>query len=471
MVPVLRGRLLPLALAALGCTAPADDDDTTAADDDLPPIEALEIDELPDNVLGCIVRWTTSAPATTELTAVDPSGEAYRWSDPSVVTDHVVEVLGLRAETAYSLQGVSADADGTMTWRGEGELETGSLPFPMPSLTLTAHDPALAQPGWTLTSFLVESDLEHRAAVMLDEEGQVRWYQTFASAGAMAAVEVSATGENEQVLVGPLPEEGQRPFEVTLTGDRVWVGPSQPALGVSGYMHHTLRKLPDGDYVALFFDWVDGTQIDVIERFGPDGEAVWRWDSEALVAETGSSLWTNAVQLDGEAVYLNSRMHSLLYRIDRDTLDVVWALGEGGDFALAGDHGDPWFAGAHATTRLADGNVLAYDNGTGVRDYSRVIEYELDEGARTAQVVWEYPGAQVEDAWYTSIWGDVRRLDNGNTLITAASMVEGDDPGRLFEVTPDGQVVWELSIGGDPPGDRAAAYGAGRVPSLVSPAG
>lgn len=459
-----------LVLALAGCEQVASDDDTGDDDDTTLATHGLVVESLPHNKLSCTVRWSTDVPTISELIATAGDGEAYVWQTPSPVTHHEMRLLGLREGTRYDLWATSRDGDGTLVWQGEGTFETGDLPFPMPGITVVAQDTVRMQPGWTLTSFLVEPDLDHRAAVMLDPDGQVRWYHEFESLGAMAAVEVSLVEDGRNVLIGPLPDEGQRPLELTPTGDLVWEGSPQPAMGVTGYMHHTLQKLPDGDYLALFYDLDDGGQADVIEQFGVDGEVAWRWDTRALAAQVGSTVWANAVQMAGEAVYLNSRWHSTLYRLDRTTGEVVWALGDGGDFTLEGEHDDPWFAGAHATTVLEDGHVLTYDNGDGVRDYSRVIEYAIDEDERTAQVVWEYPGALADDPWYTSIWGDVERLANGNTLVAAGSMIDTDSPSRIFEVTPDGAVVWRIDLSGPTEEDRAGVYSAERIHPLVVPA-
>jgi hypothetical protein len=80
--------------------------------------------------------------------------------------------------------------------------------------------------------------------------------------------------------------------------------------------------------------------------------------------------------------------------------------------------------------------VLIFDNGTHRRDhpapYSRVIEVD----PRTSAIVWEYHDQSLFDFFSPYISG-AQRLANGNTLIC-----EGCD-GRIFEVTSDGQVVWE----------------------------
>ena len=98
------------------------------------------------------------------------------------------------------------------------------------------------------------------------------------------------------------------------------------------------------------------------------------------------------------------------------------------------------------------------------------MEYRIDEAARTATLVWEFPGNFNVDSWYRDesyqpFWGDADRLENGSVLITAGERGSGTDS-RIFEVTrEDGQVVWELRLGPD-----IGVYRAERItPSLVRP--
>jgi len=110
-----------------------------------------------------------------------------------------------------------------------------------------------------------------------------------------------------------------------------------------------------------------------------------------------------------------------------------------------------------------EGNILVFDNGGGAgfgpliagltpisgntyRNYSRVIEFN----PITLEMVWEYkqsnPTADYdgdgqilgnERKLFSFFISGAQRLQNGNTLIT-----EGQ-AGRLLEVTPDNEVVWE----------------------------
>jgi hypothetical protein len=76
-----------------------------------------------------------------------------------------------------------------------------------------------------------------------------------------------------------------------------------------------------------------------------------------------------------------------------------------------------------------DGNILIFDNGT-YRGYSKAVEVDPE----TDEIVWEYEDG---DNFYSPFRSGVQRLPNGNTLICES------DSGRIFEVTPEGEVVWD----------------------------
>jgi hypothetical protein len=74
------------------------------------------------------------------------------------------------------------------------------------------------------------------------------------------------------------------------------------------------------------------------------------------------------------------------------------------------------------------GHILVFDNGRYERSYSRVIELD----PTTNEIVWSSPSD-----WHSWHVSGAQRLSNGNTFIC-------DGPaGRLFEITPEGDTVWE----------------------------
>ena len=64
----------------------------------------------------------------------------------------------------------------------------------------------------------------------------------------------------------------------------------------------------------------------------------------------------------------------------------------------------------------------------------------LEVNPITREIVWQYTADDSGDpvwTFFTSFVGNVQRLPNGNTLIN-----EGMN-GRIFQVTPEGEIVWE----------------------------
>jgi hypothetical protein len=103
--------------------------------------------------------------------------------------------------------------------------------------------------------------------------------------------------------------------------------------------------------------------------------------------------------------------------IDPDKNELAWAWGKG------------VLDGQHQPTMLPEGNILVFDNGT-YRGNSIVREVVPDTG----QAIWQYEDG--ED-FFSPFRAGNQRLPNGNTFICEC------DAGRLFEVTPDKEIVWE----------------------------
>lgn len=93
----------------------------------------------------------------------------------------------------------------------------------------------------------------------------------------------------------------------------------------------------------------------------------------------------------------------------------------------------PWL-GQHDPSVLDNGHILLFDNFGGFRpgNGSRVLEIDPQSVALT----WLYAG-RANRPFLSEIRGAAQRLANGNTLITES------DGGRLFEIAPDGRIVWE----------------------------
>ncbi|MBO4316942.1 MAG: aryl-sulfate sulfotransferase [Mailhella sp.] len=167
----------------------------------------------------------------------------------------------------------------------------------------------------------------------------------------------------------------------------------------------------------------------------------------------GPNKWYDAgdKRFHPENIICDSRQSSHMFIIDHETGKIVWQVappfvGEDGRLGK--------FAGIHHTHMIpkglpGEGNILVFDNGGTLtpnryieqnHSCSRIVEYD----PVTKKKVWEYSAAaagvpeNVEDNFfYSSFISDAQRLPNGNTLIDEGSS------NRIFEVTPDKEIVWE----------------------------
>jgi outer membrane protein assembly factor BamB len=130
-------------------------------------------------------------------------------------------------------------------------------------------------------------------------------------------------------------------------------------------------------------------------------------------------------------VLLSIREIDTIALLDLEQERIAWALR------------GPWLA-QHDPDILANGNMLLFDNlgnfldaagndaeGGGGR--SRIIEFD----PATTEIVWQYAGTP-EEPFESDVRASQERLANGNTLVTE------ETGGRIIEVTPDGEIVWEF---------------------------
>jgi hypothetical protein len=216
--------------------------------------------------------------------------------------------------------------------------------------------------------------------------------------------------------------------------------------------HHDMRRLGNGNTIFLGWERVpeeierrvpgglpgtrhpDGCMYgDTIYEVTPAGEVVWEWhacrDMEVERHPLSPSqlrdefAHANAIApLANGDILISFRRLNTVALIERATRKLKWA------------HRDDSFGMQHDCEPLPNGNVTLFANGCNIttNPYSRVIELD----PRSRKTVWEYRGRPTYTFFSPHISG-AQRLQSGNTLICEGQW------GRLFEVTPDGEIVWE----------------------------
>jgi hypothetical protein len=265
------------------------------------------------------------------------------------------------------------------------------------------------------------------------------------------------------------------------------------APGGSAKQHHDWERLANGNTLVLanLVHSVKGFKApqvldDVLYEVDPQGKIVWRWTASDHLEEFGFSkaaldqlrnaapregakavdyLHTNSARALGpnkwfdrgdarfapDNVIISSRQANIVAIVDRKSGKVVWRLGP--DFAPAAT-GLPrpvdQLIGQHDPHLIAPGlpgagNLIVFDNqgeagypivSPGIFPHSRVLEIDPVK----KEIVWEYTAVdsrQTQWSFYSAFISSARRLPNGNTLVD-----EGMN-GRVFQVTPQGEIVWE----------------------------
>ena len=201
----------------------------------------------------------------------------------------------------------------------------------------------------------------------------------------------------------------RHPYMVEVTRDKqlVWewrgeqhLGELEALLSPEAWAHVMDRAA--GQFA---FDWAHNNTLQVI---GPNAT----YDNE--LASGGQAKFA-----PGNIVF-SYRSNDVIGVIERPSGQIVWAWGPG------------VIDGQHKPHMLANGNILIFDNGT-LRGWSRVIELN----PLTERIEWEYTAAPKE-SFLSRYISAAQRLPNGNTLICEGAK------SHLFEVTPDGQIVWDF---------------------------
>ena len=253
------------------------------------------------------------------------------------------------------------------------------------------------------------------------------------SSGAVAGVQPAVGGAGAVAIV-----------ELDWDGNIVWEY-RDPML------HHDFERLPNGNTLVLLFEPLDADLIgrvrggfgesdgtpemlgDLVREVSPGGETVYSWpswehldtDEDAICHLEGRAEWTHQNSLNatpaGDLV-VSFRSTSTVGIVDKETGAFSWKWGPG------------VISHQHNPTFLDNGNVLIFDNGPHRPGYtySRVVEVDPN----TNEIAWEYQG-DPPISFYSYHISGAERLPNGNTLICEGA------PGRVFEVTPAREIVWE----------------------------
>ncbi len=206
-----------------------------------------------------------------------------------------------------------------------------------------------------------------------------------------------------------------------------------------------------------------------------------QWPSNHVPAGQRARDWdhANAVIYDeaSDSYYVSLRNQDAVIKINRTDETLTWILGTPANWVspwqdkLLTPEGDLLWPFHQHAVELTPLGIGLYDNGNyraaafepyddTATEWSRVVIYDVDETAMTVKEVWHYGEPDGENSFFCAGMGDADwQPETGNVLITNAELVENNMTyAQLLEVTPSGDVVFDMTVRGDAPRSVYAIY-------------
>jgi hypothetical protein len=215
-------------------------------------------------------------------------------------------------------------------------------------------------------------------------------------------------------------------------------------LAIEGdFPHHDLIRLANGNYLVLARH--DETHTGFLQEVNRKGRVVWEWRSTDHIddfptwdREREDPTHFNSIHellpnrwFDGGDerfrpgnILVSARHLNTIFIIDKQSSDVVWQYSKGLDYQHEATMVEKGVPGA--------GWILLFNNGCHGRiGYRRSLVQAIDP--ISGEVEWEY-GSRF---FFSSVAGTVQKLPGANFFIASSH------GGRAFEITPEGEIVWE----------------------------
>ena len=417
-----------------------------------------------------------------------------------ISSSHAIPILGLYADTMNSvvlkISNKLAYAYDTI------KIQTDSLPAALPTVEIVTANPFMMEEGMNLNCLSVTNGTRFEGMPMIyDHMGDIRWFLDlrgkYPNAGFISPWEPIDNGRlltevGDQVIefdmlgyeakVIPLPAGYESHHDVI----------KLPNGNYAVAVNKASSTMP----------WTDtsGTQNrqtveDILIEISPSGTILQEWDLKNLLdvdreviqgslTSYGAVDWfhMNAVEYsESDDTYILSGRHQGVVKVDRQG-KLVWIIapkkfwgnagidgngystdsllltavdGNGTPYSndiQNGDANDPnfdWPWGQHAPVVLPNGNIAIFDNGCNrtftrptpmvMPNYSRYVEYKVNESNMTIQQVHEYGSARGTET-FSWIISDVDYLPNTGNVLFLPGVSDGFSTSRMVELTRPGMM-------------------------------
>ena len=452
--------------------------------------------------LAGLLKLTTDANSRVSVSVKDGTNTWQRdFYDYGTI--HSIPLLGFKPGRTNTITTTVYDPSRNTAAAAPFNFITSSLPTNFPKLVTLVSIPAKMEPGYTLFR-VVNSGYGTDYLTIVNSSGEVVWYCGNSSNAITVDVRPLANGDLFY------PKNTTNFTEINMLGDPVKTNSAPFAQpidfhdgvptdhGTILYLNTTSRFVTNFPTSAINSNApLQTTNVEcdrIIELSATNSAVLNTWSIMDVLqptrvdyltftlrtangwdAEHGNAILENPA--DG-SILVSVRNQDAVIKFSRATGALKWILGPHENWTSAFQShlltpvGTPfqWQYAQHGPMLTPQGTLLLYDNGNyraspfaaSVADgsnYSRAVEYQINEQTMQVSQVWEYRGA-TNDRLYTPTVGNAEWLPKtSNVLVTfgAITYVNGNHPSpfaptanmaRIKEVTHDAvpQVVFDLAV-------------------------
>jgi len=446
---------LALALAACGAEGPVE-----PQPEPRPTFIGAQARANPHNTISAVVTVAASGADSAFVRFWrdgEPSGRspAYAFAGDTVVA---VPMLGLDTNAAYAVETNLVWADTVTEAFDTTDFTSGALPAWVPQAGVQGSD---TTPGFLALSY-------PEGPVIIDNSGKVVWYRFFPN-GVLNSFQ--AHGDGRYTVLGlddttdqfhVLDELGEEVAGLSCVGRKTRFHDLLVLSGSDAWMLCDETRTMDLSGLG----GVDTAKVTatVVQHVSAAGLVLWEWNAFDHFAITDipaanrsgpnvNFTHGNGVALDTDGnLLLSFRSLNEITKVNATTGAVMWRFGGlANEFTLLGDPKGS-FERQHGVRPSGTSQIQFLDNGATAP--SRLVRFQMDPVAKTAQLIWEFRDS---DTTYTFVGGSTQAHANGHGLVSFG--VEG----RVIEVDALGNRAWELTGI-----DGVYVFRAQRIPSLYA---
>lgn len=376
------------------------------------------------------------------------------------------------------------------------EIKTKPIPSAFPRIEINELNRQSMEPGFHACDFhFANFGKFNSTPLFFDDEGIIRWYLDLSFANEMM-------GPFQRLSDGTILVVNRHEiYEFDMLGKLIKLTEIDNNYG----MHHDVLELPDGNLLICVgtrdaFIEVGGESIQSDSDFiilydRKNSKIIKEWDlakhmdvsrDDVNFLRPGDWLHMNALVYDekDQSIIVSGKNQGLIKITMDDELKWIMApkknwgksgrLGQGENTqpylltAINGNNSEydnavqdgfksdaefdfSW--GQHAPKLLTNGNILVFDNGShrnynDINNYSRAVEYEINDEKKTVKQVWQY-GKERGEGMFSAIVGDVDYLPTTKNILVTSGHIspQNNHSGKIIEVNRQtGEEVFEATI-------------------------